>query len=145
MSDTVEIFTDGACKGNPGPGGWGALLRCKGVEKTISGGSRRTTNNKMELSAAIQALELLKKPCKVKITTDSQYVMYGITEWIHKWKKNGWKTVSKKPVKNVELWQRLDKLLSQHDVEWEWVRGHVGHPENEVADHLARKAIEQYL
>jgi ribonuclease HI len=145
LSDTVEIFTDGACKGNPGPGGWGALLRCKGVEKTISGGARRTTNNKMELLAAIQALELLKKPCTVKITTDSQYVMYGITEWIHKWKKNGWKTVNKKPVKNVDLWQRLDNLLSQHEVEWEWVRGHVGHPENELADRLARKAIEQYF
>ena len=145
MNEMVEIFTDGACKGNPGPGGWGALLRCKGVEKAISGGARRTTNNKMELMAAIQALEQLKRPSKVRITTDSQYVMHGITEWIHKWKKNGWKTVSKKPVKNMDLWVRLDELISQHEVEWQWVRGHVGHPENEEADRLARNAIKQYL
>ena len=145
MNDTVEIFTDGACKGNPGPGGWGALLRCKGVEKTISGGARRTTNNKMEMLAAIQALEQLKKPSTVIITTDSQYLMNGITQWIHNWKKNGWKTANKKPVKNMDLWLRLDELMSQHKVEWQWVRGHVGHPENEEADRLARKAIKQYL
>lgn len=145
MNDTVEIFTDGACKGNPGPGGWGALLRCKGVQKAISGGARRTTNNKMELMAAIQALEQLKRPSKVRIITDSQYVMHGITEWINKWKKNGWKTVNKKPVKNMDLWRRLDELMSQHEVEWQWVRGHDGHPENEEADRLARNAIKQYL
>jgi ribonuclease HI len=145
LNDMVEIFTDGACKGNPGPGGWGALLRYKGVEKAISGGARQTTNNKMELMAAIQALEQLKRPSKVRITTDSQYVMHGLTEWIHKWKKNGWKTVNKKPVKNMDLWQRLDELMSQHEIEWQWVRGHIGHPENEEADRLARNAIRQYL
>ncbi len=142
MSDTrqVHVWTDGACLGNPGPGGWGALLRWNGHERELSGGESETTNNRMELMAAIQALEALKRPCEVILTTDSQYVRKGITEWMHNWKKNGWKTASKKPVKNSELWQRLDRARERHDVQWDWVKGHSGHPENERADELASTA-----
>ena len=139
----VEIYTDGACKGNPGPGGWGAVLRFRGNEKELYGGEKETTNNRMELMAAIRALETLTRPCRVLLTTDSQYVMKGITEWMANWKKRGWKTSSKQPVKNVDLWQRLDQALAPHQVEWEWVRGHTGHPENERADQLANKGIEE--
>lgn len=139
----VEIFTDGACRGNPGPGGWGAILRYKGHEKELYGGESETTNNRMELMAAIKALESLTRPCRVRLTTDSQYVMKGITEWMASWKKRGWKTSGKKPVKNVDLWQRLDKALEPHQVEWEWVRGHTGHPENERADELANQGIDE--
>lgn len=141
MTEKVEIFTDGACKGNPGPGGWGALLRFKGVEKTLKGGEPQTTNNRMELMAAIKALEALKRPCHIVLTTDSQYVRKGITEWIHGWKQRGWKNASKKPVKNADLWQELDKLSQKHQIEWRWVKGHSGHPENELADQLANQAI----
>ncbi len=140
----VEIWTDGACSGNPGPGGWGALLRFGEAEKELFGGEAETTNNRMELTAAIEALNALKKPCKVKLTTDSQYVKGGITGWIHGWKKNGWKTANKKPVKNAELWQALDEAVSRHQVEWHWVKGHAGHPENEKADELARQGMEDY-
>lgn len=139
----VEIFTDGACRGNPGPGGWGAILRFKGKEKTLHGGERETTNNRMEMMAAISALESLTRPCRVHLTTDSQYVMKGITEWMANWKKRGWKTAGRQPVKNVDLWQRLDKALTQHEVTWEWVRGHTGHPENERADELANQGIDE--
>ncbi|WP_265563336.1 ribonuclease HI [Sphingomicrobium arenosum] len=138
----VEIFTDGACKGNPGPGGWGAVLRAGDHEKELSGSEADSTNNRMELMAAIAALEALKRPCKVDITTDSVYVRDGITKWIHGWKKNGWKTAAKKPVKNAELWQRLAAAASPHMVEWHWVKGHAGHPENERADQLACAAAE---
>ncbi|MFU8878372.1 MAG: ribonuclease HI [Wenzhouxiangellaceae bacterium] len=138
----VEIWTDGACSGNPGPGGWGALLRWNGHEREISGGERQTTNNRMELMAAIRALEELKRPCKVQLTTDSTYVRQGITEWLPRWKANGWKTAARKPVKNADLWQRLSEAVARHDqVEWHWVRGHSGHPENERADVLATSAI----
>lgn len=140
-SQPVEIFTDGACSGNPGPGGWGAILRWAGQEKELSGGEPETTNNRMELMAAIQALELLKRPCAVVLTTDSEYVMRGVTEWMANWKRRGWKTADRKPVKNQELWQRLDAALAPHEVEWRWVRGHAGHPENERADALARQGI----
>ena len=140
----VEIWTDGACSGNPGPGGWGALLRFGEAEKELFGGEAETTNNRMELTAAIEALNALKKPCKVRLTTDSQYVKGGITGWIHGWKKNGWKTANKKPVKNAELWQALDEAVSRHQVEWHWVKGHAGHPENEKADELARRGMEDY-
>lgn len=146
MSDTrdsVEIFTDGACSGNPGPGGWGALLRYKGQEKELHGGELQTTNNRMEMMAAIRALEALRRPSRVEITTDSNYLRDGITKWIHGWKKNGWKTAAKKPVKNKELWERLDKALQGHDVEWHWIKGHSGHPENERADALARQGIDK--
>lgn len=139
----VEIFTDGACRGNPGPGGWGAVMRYRGHEKTLHGGEAQTTNNRMELMAAIKALETLTRPCRVRLTTDSQYVMKGITEWMANWKKRGWKTSGKQPVKNVDLWQRLDQALAPHQVEWEWVRGHTGHPENEQADQLANKGIDE--
>ena len=139
--DRVEIFTDGACSGNPGPGGWGAVLRFRGQEKELSGGESETTNNRMELMAAIVALEALKRPMKVELTTDSTYVKDGITKWIHGWKKNGWKTANKKPVKNADLWRRLESALAPHEVGWHWVRGHAGHPENERADELARRAI----
>jgi ribonuclease HI len=145
VTDTVEIFTDGACRGNPGPGGWAALLRCKGVKKSISGGEPATTNNRMEIMAAIMALEALKRPCRVIITTDSQYLMKGITEWLKNWKKRGWLTSEKKPVKNVDLWKRLDEAASHHEVEWQWVRGHNNHHENEIADTLARKEIEKFI
>ncbi|MFN3461031.1 MAG: ribonuclease HI [Oceanibaculum sp.] len=143
MSDLkiVDIFTDGACSGNPGPGGWGALLRYGATEKELSGGERDTTNNRMELMAAIAALEALKGPVRARLHTDSQYVRNGITAWIHGWKKNGWRTADRKPVKNVDLWQRLDAALQDHKVEWIWVKGHDGHVENERADALARSAI----
>jgi len=139
----VEIYTDGACRGNPGPGGWGAILRYQGKEKSLHGGERVTTNNRMELMAAIAALESLTRPCRVHLTTDSQYVMKGITEWMANWKKRGWKTASRQPVKNVDLWQRLDQALAPHQVTWEWVRGHTGHPENERADQLANRGIDE--
>ncbi|WP_375380308.1 ribonuclease HI [uncultured Sphingomonas sp.] len=136
----VEIFTDGACKGNPGPGGWGAVMRFGDAEKELSGGDPHTTNNRMELTAAIEALSLLTRPCAVKLHTDSKYVMDGLTRWIKGWQRNGWKTADKKPVKNVELWQRLFALTQQHRIEWQWVKGHAGHPENERADRLASDA-----
>lgn len=137
----VEIFTDGACSGNPGPGGWGAVLRFRGQEKELSGGEAETTNNRMELMAAIAALEALKRPCPVTLTTDSTYVRDGITRWIHGWRKNGWKTAAKKPVKNEDLWKRLDAAAKGHKIDWRWIKGHAGHPENERADALARAAI----
>jgi ribonuclease HI len=137
----VEIFSDGACKGNPGPGGWGALLRYGGSEKELCGGEANTTNNRMELMAVIQALETLKRPCRVRITTDSQYVKRGVTEWMARWKRNGWRTADRKPVKNRDLWERMDRALSEHELEWRWVRGHTGHAENERADRLANKGI----
>ena len=137
----VEIFTDGACSGNPGPGGWGAILRFKDREKELSGGAQETTNNRMELQAAIEGLRALKRPMRVAIHTDSTYVKDGITKWIVNWKRNGWKTAAKKRVKNVDLWQALDDVLIGHDVEWHWVKGHAGHPENERADALARAAV----
>ena len=143
MSKPVKIFTDGGCKGNPGPGGWGAVLYYGDSKKEIKGFESETTNNRMELMAAIQALELLKRPCDVELTTDSQYLRQGITQWIHNWKKRGWKTADKKPVKNQDLWQRLDAAVSQHRVSWAWVKGHAGHPENERADELANEAIAE--
>jgi ribonuclease HI len=133
----VEIFTDGACKGNPGPGGWGAILRSNGRERELSGGESPTTNNRMELMAAIEALNALKKPCHVQLWTDSNYVRDGITKWIHGWRRNGWKTADRKPVKNAELWQALLDAAEPHRVDWHWVKGHAGHPENERADALA--------
>ena len=138
----VEIFTDGACRGNPGPGGWAALLRSQGVEKMLSGAEPETTNNQMELMAAIQGLEALKRTSSVALTTDSQYVRQGITQWIHGWKRNGWKTSQKQPVKNKELWQRLDAAVESHDVQWHWVKGHSGHEENERVDQAANDAID---
>ena len=141
----VHVFTDGACRGNPGPGGWGALLRTGGHEKHLLGGEAHTTNNRMELMAAIMALEALKERCNVTLTTDSKYVKSGITEWVPQWKRRGWKTADKKPVKNVDLWERLDRASSQHLVKWEWVRGHTGHAENELADQLANRAIDEML
>ena len=143
MAETVEIFTDGACRGNPGPGGWGAVLRYKGTEKTLHGGEALTTNNRMELMAAIAALEALKRPSKVVLTTDSQYVKKGITEWMAAWKRRSWKTADRKPVKNVDLWQRLDEVVAKHHVKWRWVRGHTGHAENERADALANRGIDE--
>jgi ribonuclease HI len=144
MSDhVVEIYSDGACRGNPGPGGWGALLRSNGAEKELYGGEATTTNNRMELMAAIRALEALKRPSRVKLYTDSIYVMKGITAWILDWKRRGWRTADKKPVKNEDLWRRLDELAAKHEVEWHWVKGHSGHPENERADELANKGIPQ--
>ncbi|HEB57805.1 MAG TPA: ribonuclease HI [Gammaproteobacteria bacterium] len=142
MSDKVEVWTDGACRGNPGPGGWGVLLRYNGAEKELYGGERETTNNRMELTAAIRALEALKRPSRVELTTDSTYVRNGITQWITNWKKRGWKTSDRKPVKNQDLWQQLDALVNKHDVRWHWVRGHTGHPENERADQLANRGID---
>jgi ribonuclease HI len=133
----VEIFTDGACKGNPGPGGWGAILRSNGKERELSGGETPTTNNRMELMAAIEALNALKRPCHVQLWTDSNYVRDGITKWIHGWRRNGWRTADKKPVKNAELWQALLDATAPHRVDWHWVKGHAGHPENERADALA--------
>ena len=137
----VDIFTDGACSGNPGPGGWGAVLRSGGHEKELCGGERDTTNNRMELTAAIEALEALTEPCQVTLTTDSTYVRDGITRWLANWKQNGWRTAAKKPVKNQELWQKLDSQASRHDVTWKWVKGHSGHPENERADMLANQGM----
>ncbi len=145
MADKVEIFTDGACRGNPGPGGWGVLLRYKGQEKELKGSDSDTTNNRMELMAAIQGLESLTRDSKIILTTDSRYVQDGITQWIHNWKKNGWKTAARKPVKNVDLWQRLDQAIIEHDVEWRWVKGHSGHDENERVDQLANEAIDDML
>ena len=145
MSDTVEIFTDGACRGNPGPGGWGTLLRYRGKEKTLHGSDPDTTNNRMELMAAIRGLEALTRPCRVRLVTDSKYVKDGITSWLADWKRRGWKTAKKKPVKNADLWQRLDAAAGKHRVDWEWVKGHSGHPENEQADALANLAIDEML
>jgi ribonuclease HI len=136
----VEIATDGACKGNPGPGGWGVLIRMGTREKELSGGEKLTTNNRMELMAAIEGLNALKRPCRVTLSTDSRYVMDGLTKWIHGWRKNGWKTADKKPVKNAELWQALIDAAAPHRVEWVWVKGHAGHPDNERADRLASDA-----
>lgn len=146
MSDeVVEIYSDGACRGNPGPGGWGAILRLKSAtrsaEKELWGGEAATTNNRMELTAVIRALEALKGPSEVRVFTDSQYVQKGISEWIHSWKRKGWKTADKKDVKNVDLWKELDALAARHRVEWRWVKGHAGHPENERADRLANQGI----
>ncbi len=139
----VDIYTDGACSGNPGPGGWGALLRCNGVQKELSGAQAETTNNRMELTAVIMGLKALKKQCEVTIYTDSKYVMQGVLEWLENWKKNNWRTSNKKSaVKNVDLWQELDELLKGHDIKWQWVKGHSGHPENELVDALARNAIK---
>ncbi len=143
MSKIVEIYTDGACSGNPGPGGWGALLRFNGHEKEMCGGEDDTTNNRMEMMAVIKALEALTKPSQVKIYTDSKYVMDGITKWIEGWKARGWKTAAKKPVKNKDLWQEIDLAVGKHSVEFEWVKGHAGHPDNERADELARAGIPQ--
>ncbi|MGQ0665054.1 MAG: ribonuclease HI [Pseudomonadota bacterium] len=139
----VELFTDGSCRGNPGPGGWAAILRCRGSERELSGGDAATTNNRMELMAAIRGLEALSRPLEVRIHTDSRYLRDGITTWIHAWKKNGWRTADRKPVKNLDLWQRLDEACRRHDIEWRWVPGHAGHPENERADRLARAAIPE--
>jgi ribonuclease HI len=139
-ADVVELFTDGACLGNPGPGGWGAVLRWRGHEKELSGGERMTTNNRMEMTAAIEALAALKRPSIVRVHTDSMYLRDGITRWMANWKRNGWRTADRKPVKNADLWQRLEQALALHRVEWHWVRGHAGHPENERADALARAA-----
>ena len=145
MTTHVDIFTDGACRGNPGPGGWGTLMRYGDKEKTLKGAERETTNNRMELMAAISGLEELKRPCKVNLTTDSKYVMHGITEWMVNWKKRNWKTTSRKPVKNVDLWQRLDAATERHKIDWHWVKGHSGHAENERADELANEAIDEML
>jgi ribonuclease HI len=145
LTDKVEIYTDGACSGNPGPGGWAALLRTKGIERSISGGDPLTTNNRMEMIAAIRALESLKRPCTVILTTDSQYLKKGITEWIANWKKRGWKTAQKKPVKNEDLWRRLDAQAARHEIQWQWVRGHDNHEENSMVDALAKKAVKKYM
>lgn len=141
----VEVWTDGACRGNPGAGGWGVVLRAQGYEKQLWGGEPHTTNNRMELTAAIRALEALKRPCRVRLTTDSQYLMQGIAAWLPTWRQRNWRTANRKPVKNVDLWQRLDELASRHQVEWVWVRGHAGHPENELADRLANRGIDEML
>lgn len=142
----VEIFTDGACRGNPGgPGGWGVLLRYKQHEKRLCGGEPSTTNNRMELLATIMALETLKRPCKIRLTTDSQYVQKGITQWLSNWIKRGWKTANKEPVKNIDLWQRLEVATQRHDIEWQWVKGHSGVTENDIADELANQGIEEML
>lgn len=140
----VEIFTDGACSGNPGPGGWGAILRSGAHQKELKGGEALTTNNRMELTAAISALEALKKPCTVELHTDSEYLRNGITKWLAGWKRNGWRTADKKPVKNQDLWERLEAALEHHKVRWHWVKGHAGHPENERADELAREGMAPF-
>ena len=144
-SDLVEIFTDGSCKGNPGPGGWAAILRFKGKTKQLSGAEAHTTNNRMEMTAAIMALEALNKPCRVRVVTDSEYLKKGITEWIKNWKRRNWLTSNKTPVKNEDLWRRLDDAVNRHEVIWEWVRGHDGHSENELVDQLANSAIQDML
>ena len=141
----VIIYTDGACRGNPGPGGWGALIKFNGAEKELFGGQINTTNNQMELSAAIEGLSILTEPCNVELFTDSKYVMDGITQWIQNWKKNNWRTAAKKDVKNKELWQKLDQLIAQHQVQWHWIKGHSGDPGNEAADLLANKGIDSIL
>ncbi|WP_022728792.1 ribonuclease HI [Fodinicurvata sediminis] len=143
-SDRIEIFTDGACSGNPGPGGWGAVLRWRGHEKELSGGEPETTNNRMELMAAVAALEALKRPSRVELTTDSVYLRDGITKWIHSWQRNGWKTAGKKAVKNRDLWERLLEATQQHEIDWHWIKGHSGHAENERCDALAREALKAY-
>jgi len=143
MSEEVVIYTDGACKGNPGPGGWGALLVYKGVERELWGGEADTTNNRMELNAAIQALSSLKRACQVRLVADSEYVMRGMQEGLPNWKKRGWKTAARQPVKNADLWQQLDEQVSRHQVDWQWVRGHTGHPGNERADQLANRGVSE--
>jgi len=145
VTKTIEVFTDGACRGNPGPGGWGALLRYNQQEKHLYGAEPHTTNNRMELTAAIMALRAVKQKCHIVLTTDSEYVRKGITEWIVNWQKRGWRTADKKPVKNADLWQQLSDEVAKHDIEWHWVKGHSGHPENELADSLANKAIDEML
>ncbi len=145
MSKAVEIFTDGACRGNPGPGGWGALLRYGSYEKMLKGGELLTTNNRMELTAAIVALASLKRGCDVLLTTDSNYVMQGISMWLADWKRRGWKTAARKPIKNEDLWRKLDAISGKHRIEWRWIKGHSGHPENEQADRLANEAIDELL
>lgn len=143
MTQRVEIYTDGACRGNPGPGGWGALLIYGEKEKTLWGGEKDTTNNRMELTAAIKGLDSLKRHCKVMVMTDSSYVKKGITEWIQNWKAKGWKNSNKKPVKNIDLWKQLDELSGQHDIEWKWIKGHSGHKYNEIADDLANRGVDE--
>ena len=143
LVQVVNIFTDGACRGNPGPGGWGALLRYGENEKQLWGGEHNTTNNRMELTAAIKALEALSRGCSVSLTTDSQYVRQGITQWIDNWKRKGWKTANRQPVKNQDLWLRLDQLTQEHEISWHWVKGHSGHPENELVDDLANRGIDE--
>lgn len=145
MASEVKIYTDGACRGNPGPGGWGAVLRYRGREKELSGAEALTTNNRMELLAAIMALEKLRRRCRVRLTTDSEYLRKGITEWLPDWKQRGWKTANRKPVKNQDLWQRLDAAATRHEIHWHWVKGHSGHPGNERADALANRAIDELL
>jgi len=145
MNSVLEVYTDGACRGNPGAGGWGAILKYENKIKEINGFSKETTNNIMELSAVIKALKELNRPCDIIITTDSNYVKDGITKWIHNWKKNGWKTANKKPVKNKELWLELDALVMEHKIKWKWIKGHSGHPENERADQLANQAIDNHI
>lgn len=142
-ADRVEIFTDGACSGNPGPGGWGAILRYKGRTKELKGGEADTTNNRMELTAAIRALEAMKRPVPIDVHTDSQYLRQGVTEWLPRWQANGWRTAAKKPVKNDDLWRALAELIQTYDVSWHWVKGHAGHPENERADELAREGLQE--
>lgn len=144
MSDHIDIYTDGACSGNPGPGGWGALITWRGKTKELCGGEADTTNNRMEILAAIEALETLKRPTPIRLHTDSVYLRDGITKWINNWRANGWRTASKKPVKNVDLWQRLDEVRANYEIEWHWVKGHAGHEENERADELAREGMKPY-
>ena len=144
MSSSVEIWTDGACSGNPGPGGWGALLRFNGHEKKLKGGEDNTTNNRMELTAAIMALDAMTKDCEINLHTDSKYVKGGIVEWMPNWKKNNWKTAAKKPVKNIDLWQQLDEAVKRHQIKWHWIKGHAGIEENEIADELAREGMEPF-
>lgn len=141
----IHIYTDGACRGNPGPGGWGAILRHGQHEKHLFGAQTHTTNNRMELMAAIEAIAAIKEPCQIELTTDSQYLRKGISEWIHQWKKNRWRTASKQPVKNQDLWETLDRLIQSHQIQWHWIKGHSGHPENELADSLANRAIDELL
>lgn len=141
----VELFTDGACRGNPGPGGWGVLMRAGSHSKELCGGEPETTNNRMEMMAVIEGLRALQRPCAVRVTSDSTYVLKGVQEWMPNWKKRGWKTASKQPVKNVDLWQQLDALIAEHDIDWQWVKGHSGHPENELADQLANRGIDEMV